>query len=110
MTIAESYLCDMIKTRQGEFMKGVVSSPLHALCDRLAGQVPQGVKIHQAALLHALKEAGWIDVGHIASGEYTTKKHVWCAPEFKRRSKSDLRRMVEPVATDNVIEMKKAAP
>ena len=110
MTIAESYLCEMIRSRQGEFAKGAISSPLHALCDRLSGSVPQGTKVHQSALLHALKEAGWVDVGYIASGEYTTKKHVWVAPEFKRRSKSDLRRMVEPVAGGNVIEMKKTAP
>jgi hypothetical protein len=110
MTIAESFICDMIRSRQGEFAKGAIASPLHALCDRLSGQMPQGTKVPQAALLHALKEAGWIDVGYIASGEYTTKKHVWVAPEFKRRSKSDLRRMVEPVAGGNVIEMKKTAP
>jgi hypothetical protein len=100
----------MIRSRQGEFAKGAIASPLHALCDRLSGQMPQGTKVPQAALLHALKEAGWIDVGYIASGEYTTKKHVWVAPEFKRRSKSDLRRMVEPVTGDNVVELKKTAP
>jgi hypothetical protein len=110
MTIAESFICDMIRSRQGEFAKGAISSPLHALCDRLSGRMPQGTKVHQAALLHALKEAGWVDMGHIASAEYSTKKHVWVAPEFKRRSKSELRRMVEPVAGDNVVEMKKTAP
>ena len=110
MTIAESYIVDMIRTRVGEFAKGVVASPLHALCDRLAGGMPQGTKVPQAALLHALKEAGWVDMGHCNSGEYNTKKHIWCAPEYRHRPKSELRRMVEPVAKDNIIEMKKTAP
>jgi hypothetical protein len=110
MTIAESYLVDLIRNRVGEFAKGIVASPLHALCDRLSGSVPQGTKVPQAAMLHALKEAGWIDMGHCGSGEFLTKKHIWCAPELRRASKSELRRMVEPVTGDNVLPYKKTAP
>ena len=110
MTIAESYLVDLIRNRVGEFAKGIVASPLHALCDRLSGSVPQGTKVPQAAMLHALKEAGWIDMGHCGSGEFLTKKHIWCAPELRRTSKSELRRMVEPVTGDNVLPYKKTAP
>ena len=68
--------------------------------DRLAGSAPSGVKVPQAALLHALKESGWLDVGRVASGELPTKKHLYCAPDMlKTYSKSDLRRMVEePIA------------
>ena len=100
MSMAESYLVDMMRERKGEFSKGVVGSPFHALCDRLAGSAPSGVKVPQAALLHALKESGWIDVGRVASGELPTKKHLYCAPDMlKTYSKSDLRRMVEePIA------------
>ena len=96
MSMAESYLVDMMRERRGEFGKGVVGSPFHALCDRLAGSAPTGVKIPQAALLHALKEAGWVDLGRVASGELPSKKHLFCAPELAGNvSKSELRRLVE---------------
>jgi hypothetical protein len=99
MSTAESWLVDMMRRRQGEFAKGAVGSPFHALIDRLLGSMPTGVKVPQAALLHALKEAGWVDVGRLASAEYTTKKHVFAAPELANRlSKSELRRLVEDTA------------
>ena len=96
MSLAESYLVDMLRHKKGEFAKGVVGSPFHALCDRLAGSAPSGVKVPQAALLHAFKESGWVDLGRVASGELTTKKHLFCAPDMLRTvSKSEMRRMVE---------------
>ncbi len=99
MSIAESFLVDMMRQRKGEFARGVVGSPFHAVCDRLLGSAPAGVKIPQAALLHALKEAGWIDMGRIASGELTSKKHIFCAPDLVGKlSRSDLRRLVEDPA------------
>jgi hypothetical protein len=95
MSMAESYLVEMLKNRVGEFNRGVIGSPFHSLCDRLAGAAPSGVKVPQAALLHALKEAGWIDRGRLKSREFDTKKHIFCAPELADFAKSDLRRMVE---------------
>jgi hypothetical protein len=95
MSMAESYLVEMLNNRVGEFNKGVIGSPFHSLCDRLAGAAPSGVKVPQAALLHALKEAGWIDRGRLKSREFDTKKHIFCAPELSEFAKSDLRRMVE---------------
>jgi hypothetical protein len=95
MSMAESYLVEQMRGRIGEFSKGVIGSPFHSLCDRLAGSAPSGVKIPQAALLHALKEAGWIDRGRLASSEYMNKKHIYCAPELDSYKKSELRRMVE---------------
>lgn len=92
---AESYLVEQINGRKGEFAAGVIASPFYALCDRLAGLAPLGVKIPQAALLHALREARWVDMGRIMSREYTTKKQLICAPDMTDKSKSDLRRMVE---------------
>jgi len=60
---------------------------------------PPGAKVYQAALLHALTEAGWVDMGRLASSEYSTKKHVFAAPDVVRMmSKSDIRRLVEDVA------------
>jgi hypothetical protein len=100
MSMAESYLVDLIRQRIGEFASGVVGSPFHALCDRLTGGAPSGVKIPQAALLHSLEEAGWKDMGRLASAEYGTKKNVFAAPQVVAMglSKSELRRMVEPGA------------
>jgi hypothetical protein len=61
--------------------------------------LPAGVKIHQSALLHALKEAGWVDVGRLASSEFQTKKHIFAVSELASKlSKSELRRMVEETA------------
>ena len=95
MSMAESYLVEMMRERKGEFAKGVIGSPFHSLCDRLAGAAPSGVKVPQAALLHALKEAGWIDRGRLKSREFDTKKHIFCAPELAEIGKSEIRRLVE---------------
>jgi hypothetical protein len=95
MSMAESYLVEMLKNRTGEFSRGVIGSPFHSLCDRLAGAAPSGVKVPQAALLHALKEAGWVDCGRLMSRDYTSKKHIFCAPDMGDVAKSELRRLVE---------------
>jgi len=95
MSSAESYLVELMRARMGEFTKGVVCSPFHALCDRLSGTAPAGAKVPQVALLHALKEAGWVDLGRVASSDYPSKKHVYCAPEMVTMSRSDLRRLAE---------------
>jgi hypothetical protein len=95
MSMAESYLVEMLRNRAGEFNKGVIGSPFHSLCDRLAGAAPSGVKVPQAALLHALKEAGWVDKGRLKSRDFDTKKHIFCAPELSDLAKSELRRLVE---------------
>ena len=95
MSGAESFLVDLMRNRLGEFSKGVVGAPWHALCDRLQGTAQGSVKIVQPALLHALKEAGWIDMGRIASRDLLTKKHIFCAPDMAGVSRSELRRMVE---------------
>jgi hypothetical protein len=93
---AESYLVEMIERRLGEFSAGVIASPFYALCDRLQGGAPMGTRVVQQALLHALKEAGWIDMGRLMSREFSTRKHVFAAPDLADTvSKSELRRMVE---------------
>ena len=105
MSTAESYLVEMLRGRMGEFERGVIASPFHALCERLANTAPGGVKIPQPALLHALKEAGWEDCGRIMSTELTTRKHIYAAPEIARSySKSDLRRMVEVPAPPKIVK------
>jgi len=95
MSTAEAFLVDQMRRRAGEFARGAIASPFHAVCDRLQGLAPAGVKVVQAALLHALKEAGWVDMGRTASRTHSTKKHIFCAPELARSTKSELRDMVE---------------
>jgi hypothetical protein len=104
MSVAESYLVDMMRLRSGVFADGVIGGPFHRICDALAINVPSGVKIPQAALLHALKEAGWIDVGRINSKEYQNKKHIYAAPEaLEKHSKAELRRMVEELPKNSIL-------
>jgi hypothetical protein len=99
LSSAESYICEMARMKRGEFAAGAVGGPWHALIDRLQGSAPVGTKVYMGALMHGLKEAGWIDRGRIASHEYASKKHVYCAPDMMGVSKSDLRRLVEPAQT-----------
>ena len=93
MSAGESFIVDQLRARAGEFARGVIGSPFHALCDRLTG--PAGFKVFQSQLLHGLREAGWVDCGRVASAEFRTKKHVFAAPDMATLSKSELRRAVE---------------
>jgi hypothetical protein len=95
MSGAESFLVEMMRARIGEFSKGVSGAPWHALCDRLQGSAPGAVKVVQGALLHAFKEAGWVDCGRLASRAHGTKKHIYCAPELADLPRSELRAMIE---------------
>jgi hypothetical protein len=95
MSPAEAALVSAIKGRVGDFACGVIGSPFHAVLDRVA--FPAHVKTPpQAALFHALKEAGWIDMGRLHSREFNSKKHIFCAPDLADAAKSELRAMVEP--------------
>ena len=92
MSPTEAWLTDQIMGRIGDFERGVIGAPLYRLIDRLQGQYDG--KITQSALLHALKEAGWTDMGRLHTASLC-KKQVWsCLTDV---SKSDLRRMVEEV-------------
>jgi hypothetical protein len=63
--------------------------------------------VPQAALLHALKEANWVDCGRLKSREFDTKKHIFAAPEVALSlSKSELRRAVEDIPTPQVVKSK----
>jgi hypothetical protein len=97
LSSAESYVCDMARMRRGEFSSGAVGGPWHTLVDRLQGAAPSGVKMYLGAVMHGLREAGWVDRGRVASSDYMTKKHIYCAPELAKASKSEVRRLVEAV-------------
>jgi hypothetical protein len=95
-SMAESYIVEQIMAPSREFAAGFVAGPWHKLANTLQQGAPGGVKIPIAAILHALKEAGWEDLGAVKSAEYQTKKNIWARPDIlKVYNKSDLRRMVE---------------
>lgn len=99
MSGAESFLVEMMRARLGEFAPGVLGGPWQGVCDRLTGMAPAGMKIPVAALLHAFREAGWVDMGLLKSRAHGTKKHIFCAPDMVNKSKSDLRDLVESPAS-----------
>jgi hypothetical protein len=93
MSGAESSIYYDLIERRGEFTRGVISSPFQALCARMSNT---GVRVPMPALIHALAEARWVDLGLVMCREYTTKKHLYAAPEMVAKyPKSELRRMVE---------------
>jgi len=102
LSSAEAWLVDLIRERRGEFAAGIVAGPWHRICDRLQGIAPSSIKVYQAALLHALREAGWHDAGRVYSRDFPLKRHVIHAPEHSGTSKSELRRLVEPPSGENV--------
>jgi len=96
MSTAESVLVEMMRARVGPFEQGVIGSPFHIICDRVqgSGAVPPGIKIVQGALFHALREAGWADMGLVHSREFNTKKHLFVAPQLVTMSRSEMRAVV----------------
>ena len=106
MSTAEAYLVDMMRNRVGEFAKGVIGSPFHSICDIVSGAIPNNVKVPPSALLHALKEAEWVDCGRVKSRAYDVKKHIFCAPDLASWSKSDLRAMIEEEHRPNLVAVK----
>jgi hypothetical protein len=100
MSIAESFIVEQIRAKSNEFRRGVVATPFFKICESLTSGAPGGVKIPQAALLHALKEAGWVDMGRIGSFEHSSKRHIYAAPDLARtQTKSYLRNLLEPATS-----------
>ena len=102
MSSAESWIVSWIEARKAPFDRGVMGSPLHTAVDYLSDKRPPGAtfKVVQPALLHALKEAGWRDMGRLASAKHTTKKACWAAPWLlaSGATKSQLRDLLEGVS------------
>ena len=113
MSSLESTMVEMIRLRSGEFARGAIGSPFHHVCDRIADLTGLGrSKVPQSALLHALKEAGWVDCGRLASNDHPSKKRIFAAPDtIEAHSKSELRRMVEapPEPKAVVLDMRRSA-
>ena len=97
---AESYLLDMIRKGEREFSRGVVAGPWHAVLDTLQAGLPNSVKLYAGALFHALREAGWVDLGLVHASGLSTKRHIYASPAMAAmHTKTELRRMVEEPMT-----------
>jgi hypothetical protein len=105
MSGAESFLVEMMRARVGEFAAGVLGGPWQSVCDRLTGQAPAGMKLPVAALLHAFREAGWVDMGLLKSRAHTTKKHVYAAPDMVNRGKSELRDLAQALPDSKIMPL-----
>lgn len=111
-SMAEEFLIDLLQREIGEFASGVIAAPFHLLRDRLAGNAPSGAKIPQAALLHALDEAGWRNLGRINSRKHKTPKQTYISPRIARLlddggiSKTDIRDMVEGTPAPNIVKIR----
>jgi hypothetical protein len=89
----------------GEFGCGAIGGPWQALCDRLTGLAPAGMKIPVNALMHAFREAEWLDMGLLKSRANTNKKHVFCAPELANKSKTELRDLVQGAGSNGALKL-----
>lgn len=107
MSMTESSIVDMIHSRIAPFNRGVIAGPLYRVCATIADHLQTSVaKVPQAVVLHALKEANWVDCGRLHSRDFPTKKQVFAERAMMERlkwGKSELRRMVEQdgVASDD---------
>jgi hypothetical protein len=105
MSTAEEYLHDLMSNERGQFARGVISAPFHELRGLLEYSCPvQGTKIHQQALLHALNEAGWQDMGRLGSARASAVKRIFASPRIVQSglSKSEIRDLVDqPLNTVN---------
>lgn len=107
MSGAESFLAELMRARTGEFAAGAIGGPWQAVCDRLTGLAPAGMKIPVNALMHAFREAGWLDMGLLKSRANLNKKHVFCAPELANKSKTELRDLAQGAALGNTLKLVK---
>lgn len=92
---SEEYVIDAIQQGRAPFERGVIGAPFHKALDILNGGAPDGMKIYQGTLMHALTEAGWVDMGR-CTALHKGPKRIFCTPEISEQcSKSELRDMVE---------------
>lgn len=103
----ESYLLEMMDARIGVFSRGVVAAPWQSLCAAIDARNPAANKTPMPALLHALKESGWVDLGRIKSRQYSTKRHTFAAPDVvETMTPTQIRALVE-APPDNLVRLTK---
>jgi hypothetical protein len=111
-SMAEEYLIDLLQREVGEFSLGIIGAPFHMLRDRITGHAPSGVKIPQGALLHALAEAGWRNLGRIMSRAHKAPKQTYVSPRIARAlndgslTKTEIRDSLEGTPAPNVVKIR----
>ena len=98
LSAVESALVEMMRERRGEFALGAIKAPWQALADRLQAQMPVGSKCSVYALFHALREAGWIDLGRVKATPNGSKVHVYAAPDVLESvggNRAEIKRMLD---------------
>ena len=105
MSSAESFIYHLIEKREKPFNEDIIAGPWNTVIKDITKALPtdMNIRIVQPALLHALKEAGWVDKGLCMSSTNPSKRHIFVRPEQANISKSQARDMVEPKARDNVV-------
>ena len=109
----EENLLDMIRKREGVFEKGVLSTPLGPVMDILRHTLPRTAQfLHKNAVLSALHEAGWVNVPKCHSVRNLSLKNIFCAPELKNCSKSELADLLAensftPVTHQSIVKLVK---
>ena len=108
MSGAESFIMFQIENGVTPFDSDMVSGPWHKVLDQLDARKPEGVRLVQPALLHALKEAGWVDKGLCMSPRHTTKRHIFVKPELAHLTKAQARDAIadREKGADNVVSLK----
>jgi hypothetical protein len=111
-SMAEEYLIDLLQREVGEFSLGIIGAPFHMLRDRITGHAPSGVKIPQGALLHALGESGWRNIGRLMSRTYQSKKQIYISPRVAlalaegKITKTEIRDSLEGTPAPNVVKIR----
>jgi hypothetical protein len=108
MSNAESFIYHLIEKREAPFNTDIIAGPWHSIIKVISDAIPVNshLKIVQPALLHALKETGWVDKGLCLSTTHKSKRHIFVRPELADLPKSHLRDMVEPGGADNVVPLR----
>jgi hypothetical protein len=92
MSNAEAYVYHLIEKGEAPFNVDVVGGPWHTILDKLNETVNNATRVVRPALLHALKEAGWVDKGLCYSSDLPSKKHCFVKPHMADWTRSDVRR------------------
>jgi len=97
MSNAEAYVYHLIEKGEAPFNVDVIGGPWHTVLDKLNETVNNATRVVRPALLHALKEAGWVDKGLCYSSDFPSRKHCFVKPHMADWTRSDVRRALAEI-------------
>ncbi len=97
MSNAEAYVYHLIEKGEAPFNVDVIGGPWHTVLDKLNETVNNATRVVRPALLHALKEAGWVDKGLCYSSDFPSRKHCFVKPDMADWTRSDVRRALAEI-------------